>query len=144
MPSAGVICNERGGNTFLRKPGLIHKCKNRRRDVCRKNALRTMISGPIWPGAYARRAAEATLKPQPPDHPDRFPNDLAGHFGVALKSVGENDRHFQDFHTFAPQLVGHLDLKTVAIGADVVKVDGLERAAAKTFVTARGVGNRHA
>src|SRR6266545_7480747 len=100
--------------------------------------------GAVLHGLSPGRTPQPVLKPQPPDHPDRFPDDSAGHFRAALKTVGENDRYFHDPHSLPPKLVRHLDLKAVAVGADVLEIDGLQRAAAKTFVAAGRVGERHA
>src|SRR5207248_4819509 len=71
-------------------------------------------------------------------------HNVAGHFGVALKSIRKNDRHFDDLHALTPQLVRHLDLKTVAIGVDLIEMDGFQSAAAEAFVAAGWVGERHA
>src|SRR5205814_5293932 len=44
----------------------------------------------------------------------------------------------------SPKLVRHLDLETVAVGPDVVQINGLKRASAETFVTAGRIAERHA
>ena len=48
------------------------------------------------------------------------------------------------FMHLTPDFVGQLNLKTVTIGLNGLQVNGLERAAAKAFEAARGVGKRHA
>ena len=44
----------------------------------------------------AGRATQAILEEQAPDHPEGFADDVPGHFGGALKSVGKDDRNFRD------------------------------------------------
>src|ERR1022692_5017031 len=63
---------------------------------------------------------------------------------MSLRAFGENDRHFNDFESLPPKFVGQLDLKAIAVGADFIQVEGLERAAAKTFVAAGRVAEWHA
>src|SRR5204862_7355997 len=48
------------------------------------------------------------------------------------------------FHALPPELVRHLDLETVAVRAYLLEVDGFERPAAETFVTAGRVAEGHA
>src|SRR6184192_2323468 len=92
---------------------------------------------------FSRRTPETVLQPEPPDHEEGLAHDFPGHLGAALKPVGENDRHFDNLHSLAPELMGHFNLKTVPVGTHIVKVDGLEGAATKAFVTAGRVGERH-
>src|SRR5271155_2741609 len=62
---------------------------------------------------------------------------------MPLSALGENDRHFDDFESLPPEFVRHLDLKTVAIRTDFIEIDGLKRAATKTFIAAGRVAERH-
>src|SRR5690349_17485958 len=63
---------------------------------------------------------------------------------MSLEPVGKNDWHLNDFHSLTPQLVRHLNLEAVAVGADCIQIDGLERAAPKAFVAASRISKRHA
>src|SRR6185503_152367 len=85
-------------------------------------------------GAWA--AAEAVLEQQPPNHKQCLADDVAGHLGCALETVGENDRHFRHPHSLPPDFVGHFNLETVAVGMDAVQVNGLQGATAKAFESA--------
>src|SRR5207247_5005121 len=62
----------------------------------------------------------------------------------ALKTLDENNRYFHDPHASSPEHVGQFNLKTVAVGADVLKIDGLERGSPKTLVSAGGIAEGHA
>src|SRR5437764_14929064 len=68
---------------------------------------------------------------------------MARHFGVALETIGKNDRHLQYFHALTPEFVRHLDLETVAIGPDLIEIDRLQRPAPETLISARWIGERH-
>lgn len=46
--------------------------------------------------------AEFVLEGEAPDHEKGFPHDVAGHFGVALETVGEDNRYLDDFQSLAP------------------------------------------
>src|SRR5512145_1094496 len=89
-------------------------------------------------------AAKPILNPQPPDHEECFAHDGPRHLGAALKPVREDDGHFGDAHALSPNLVGHLDLKAVAIGAHGIDVDALKRPPAKTLVASGRIGDGHA
>ena len=79
-----------------------------------------------------------------PDADEGFADNVAGHFGTALHAFGEDDGDFDDVESLPPDFVRHFDLEAVAVGADLVEVDGFEGAPAKTFVAAGRVGEGHA
>src|SRR5262249_37956333 len=62
------------------------------------------------------------LTPQPPHHQERLANNMPGHFGPALKPIGEDNRHFDHFHPFAPEAMRHFDLKTVTVRRDLIQI----------------------
>src|SRR5439155_8096280 len=88
-------------------------------------------------------ATQAILQPQAPDHDECLAHDLARNLRSALKTLREDDRHFDDPHALPPEFVGQFNLKTVAVGADVMKIDRLECGTPETFVSAGGIGEGH-
>src|SRR3989442_1919036 len=89
-------------------------------------------------------AAHLVLKPQSPDHKKGLANNMAGHFRVALETIRKNDRHLHYFEPLPPKFVRHLDLKTVAVGPDLIEIDRLQRPAVEALIPARRTGERHA
>ena len=79
-----------------------------------------------------------------PDHEDGFVDYLARDLGGALEAVGEDDGDFDDAHALAPEFVGELDLEAVAVGADVIEVDGFQGVTAEAFEAAGGIAEGHA
>src|SRR5438045_2114522 len=79
---------------------------------------------------------------QSPDHPHRFTNDSFGRLALALGAVHEDYRDLHDAKMSAPGPKAHLDLKRVAIGPDIVEVDGLQDAATEALEASRGIPER--
>mgnify|MGYP007122063997 CR=1 FL=1 len=79
-------------------------------------------------GIFARPAVPA----QPHHAEESLGEDAARHLRRALAAVHEDDRHLLDLEA---DLVGgelHLNLEGVALEANLVKLDGLQHAAADT------------
>src|SRR2546425_9977827 len=50
----------------------------------------------LVPCLHSRRATQAILQPQSPDHDERFAHNFTRHLRSALKTVGEDNRHFDN------------------------------------------------
>ena len=83
------------------------------------------------------------MNPKADHHGDGLPDDVPGHFRVALEPVGENDRNFDDSHALAPQFVRELDLEAVTVRVDLVQVQGQQRTAPETLKPAGRISEGH-
>src|SRR5262249_9306156 len=78
-----------------------------------------------------RRPASEQSEPSPelelPDDPQRLETDLLRHLRRPDLAVHEDDRDLLDTESLAPRTVGRLDLEGVAVRADLLQSDRLER-----------------
>src|SRR5690606_10152155 len=72
-----------------------------------------------------------------------FSNNAAIHFAFTLHSVGKNNRHFDNFHSFFVRSEFHLYLKTVTFQFYFMKPDFLESFPRKTNKTCRSIIHRN-
>lgn len=83
------------------------------------------------------------LKPQPPNHHQCLPNNMARHFRMALEPISKNDRDFHYFHPLTPQAMRHFDLETISVRAHLLQMNCLQGSSPETFISARRIGERH-
>src|SRR4051794_35382269 len=82
---------------------------------------------------HSRRAAQATLKPKPPHHHDRFTHNFFGHLRFSLLAVSEDNRCLADFETIQPELVRQLDLKAITVRSHGIEIEAFQGAPAEKF-----------
>src|SRR6185503_7165781 len=89
----------------------------------------------------APRGTTGAGEAQLPHQRQRLEEDLLRHLGLPDAAIDEDDGDLFDAHALLDGPIGHLDLKAVALRADAVEVEPLERAAAEALEAAGHVAH---
>lgn len=79
------------------------------------------------------------FEPQTGNGPQSFVDFLPGHFGFAVPTVLEENRHFANPPALALAVIQYLDQEGIAVGGDGLQRNGLQNRPAISAKARRGV-----